>query len=209
MLMVSHGAMKPEPLFYIQRDGEIVAGPYDLVQMAGLLRRKIITMETSTRREGEEGWMPFNWQPEFHVARDMPPGAVSTRTESLDEEARAAASGPIPLPSQETVLKLAALMAGVVMAAAVAFVMARLDATTGCCLEAAGLGAVVVAQCMIMARLLDEDWMTLALITFVPMGDIYYFLSNIWAYFNWFCVKYIGMAVLVGAAAGLAASAGR
>jgi GYF domain 2 len=201
-------AMKPEPLFYIKRDGEIVAGPYDLVQMAGLLRRRIITPETLTRQEGDDDWKPFNWQTQFCVARDMAPDAVSTRTEALDEEARGAASGPIPLPSRESILKLCGLAVGVVLGGAVAFVMARLDVTTGTCLELAGAGAMVVAQCLILARLLDEDWMTLGLVLFVPMGDIYYFLSNIWEYFAWFCVKYVGAAVLAGAAVGLAMRSG-
>ena len=43
--------MKKDTLFYIERDEQNVAGPYDLVQMAGLLRKKIITPETMSRLE--------------------------------------------------------------------------------------------------------------------------------------------------------------
>jgi GYF domain 2 len=199
--------MKPEPLFYVEREERVVAGPYDLVQMAGLLRRKIITPETMTRVEGEDGWKPFSWQPQFIVAREMSPDAVSTRVDRLDEEAKAAASGPIPLPSRETVLKLAGLVTGGFLAAGAAYGIARLDVTMGNCLFYAGIGAVLVATCMIWARILDEKFWTLALIFFVPFGDIYYFITRIWQYFPWFCVKYIGAAVAVGAAAGLAAHA--
>jgi hypothetical protein len=55
-----------------------------------------------------------------------------------------------------------------------------------------------------MVRLSDEGLMTLLLVFFVPFGDIYYFISNIWEYFTWFCVKYVGAAVCAGAALGLA-----
>src|SRR5471032_1966910 len=88
-------AMKQEALFYIERAEENVAGPYDLVQMAGLLRKKIITAETSVRREGEEDWKPFAWHPQFIVAREMSPDAVSTRVDDLNEQAAEGASGPI------------------------------------------------------------------------------------------------------------------
>jgi hypothetical protein len=200
--------MKPEPLFYIAREEQTVAGPYDLVQMAGLLRRKIITAETSVRLEGEEDWKPFSWHPQFSVAREMPPDAVSTRVGELDEEAAADARGPIPLPSVETLVKLGGMIFGALLAGAAAYLIARLDVTTGYCLAVAGGAAAGVAQCMIIARLLDEDFWTLLFVFFVPFGDIFYFICNIWQYYNWFCVKYIGAAVFAGAALGLAVHAG-
>src|SRR5476651_918871 len=104
--------MKPEPLFYIERAEQNVAGPYDLVQMAGLLRKKIITAETSVRREGEEDWKPFSWHPQFIVAREMSPEAVSTRVDVLTEQAEEASQPPIPLPSAETLIKLGGLLLG-------------------------------------------------------------------------------------------------
>ena len=199
----------PEPRFFIQRDEGAVAGPYDVVQMAGLLRRKIISGETQTRREGEDDWKPFSWQPQFSIAREMPADAISQRVVELDEEAAARAQGPIPLPSAETVLKLAGLGVGCVLAFAISFALAWLDATLGYCLIAGGLAAVAVAYCFIQARVLDEDAWTIGLVWFVPGGDIYYFLSNIWVYFPWFCVKYIGLAVLAGAGLGMAIHVGR
>jgi hypothetical protein len=198
--------MKPEPLFYIEREARIVAGPYDLVQMAGLLRKKIITEETPTRLEGEEDWKPFSWHPQFIVAREMSPDAVSTRVDELTEEAEDARA-PIPLPSAETLMKLGGLVVGALLAGAGAYLIARLDVTTGYCLMAAGGAAIVVAQCMIIVRFLDEDGWTLALVFFVPFGDTFYFITRFWQYFNWFCVKYVGAAVCIGAALGLAAHA--
>jgi len=195
----------PEPLFYVAREQGTVAGPYDLVQMAGLLRRKIITGETMTRRDGEDDWKAFSWQPQFTIAREMPVDAVSQRVLALDEEAAARAKGPVPLPSAETMLKLAGLAVGCLVALGVSFVFAWLDTTMAYCLLVAGTAAAAVAYCFIVARLLDEDYWTLALVWFVPGGDIYYFLSNIWEYFPWFCVKYVGAAVAMGAVLGLAA----
>ena len=200
--------MKPEPLFYIARDEQNVAGPYDLVQMAGLLRKKIITPETPTRLEGEEAWKPFSWQSQFMVAREMSPDAVSTRVNELDEEAAARASGPIPLPSAENVMRVVGMIVGALLAGAGAYLIARLDVTTGYCLEYAGGAATVMALCMIIAGLLDEDFWTLLFVFFVPFGDVYYLICNFWKYFTWICVKYVGAAVCFGAAMGLAAHGG-
>jgi len=197
--------MKPEPLFYIAREEENVAGPYDLVQMAGLLRKKIITPETPTRLEGEEGWKPFSWQPQFIVVREIPPDAVSTRVTQLDEEAAARASGPIPLPSVESVMKVVGMLVGALLAGAGAYLVARLDETTGYCLQIGGGAATLVAYCMIFASLMDEDLWTRILVFLVPLGDIYYFICNFWKYFTWICVKYVGTAVYLGATMGLAA----
>jgi hypothetical protein len=198
-------AMKPEPLFYVERAEQNVAGPYDLVQMAGLLRRKIVTGETLTRLEGEEDWKPFAWHPQFIVAREMSPDAVSTRAAELDDEAEEARQGPIPMPSRETLMKLGGTIIGALLAGVGAYLIARLDVTTGYCLEYAGVAATLVAICMIIARLLDEDFWTLLFVFFVPFGDIFYFICNFWEYFTWFCVKYVGAAVAIGAALGLAA----
>jgi len=195
--------MNPETLFYIQRD-EAIAGPYDLVQVAGLLRRKIITPETMTRREGRDDWQPLSWQPQYSVIREMSPHAVSTRVDALDEEAGAAAAGPIMLPSRETMMKIISLLLGCVLAAGIAFVMAYLDRTMGYCLLVAGGAVILVAHCLIIARVLEEDGWTLLGMFFVPGYDIYYFVSNVWQYYPLFCLKYLGAAVSLGAVIGLA-----
>jgi len=197
--------MKPEPLFYIERAENNVAGPYDLVQMAGLLRRKIITPETPTRLEGRDAWMPFSWQPQFSIVREMPADAGSTRVAALDEEAMARASGPIPKPSRETVIKLAGLACGVLLAGFGAFLLAWLDQTMGICLAVIGVGAAAAAQCLIWVGMLEEKSWTLLGIFFVPMGNLFYLICNIGKYFPRLCVKYIGIAVALGAVAGLAA----
>ena len=201
-------AMKPEPLFYVQREEQNVAGPYDLVQMAGLLRRKIITGETMARLEGEDAWKPFAWHSQYSIVREMPADAVSTRVANLDEEAAVKQSGPIPMPSTETLGKLAGMVVGSLLAGAGGYVVAWADVATGTCLEFAGGGAAIVAQCIITLQLLDEDRWTLAFVFFVPFGEIYYFITNFWQYFTWFCVKYIGAAVALGAMLGLATHLG-
>jgi len=101
-------------------------------------------------------------------------------------------------------MKLGGLFCGSMLAGIGAFIIAWLDQTTGYCLMAAGAAAVTVATCMIMVRLLDEDFWTLAQIFFLPGGDIFYFITNIWQYFTWFCVRYIGAAMFVGAVLGMA-----
>ena len=198
----------PEPLFYIQREGGPVAGPYDLVQMASMLRKKIITAETMTRLEGEEDWKAFSWQPQFSIVREMPADAVSTRVIRLDDEAESAKQGAIPMPSAETIAKLVGLGVGVVVAAIIGFVFAWLDETVGYGLLVAGGGVALVAACLIYARMMDEDWLTLASIYFIPLYDIFYLISNIWVYFPLLAAKYLGGAVALGAALGLATHAG-
>ena len=196
--------MPQDPLFYIEREEGQKAGPYDLVQLAGLLRKKIITPETLTCLEGTDDWKAFSWQPQFSVVREIPPGAVSNRVTELEEKAMEANARPIPMPSRETMMKLGGLLCGSILAGIGSFIIAWLDQTTGYCVMVAGGAGVAVATCMIYARLMDEDFWTLATIFFVPFGDIFYFISNIWEYFLWFCVKYLGAAMVAGAALGLA-----
>lgn len=191
-----------KPILYIQREGT-EAGPYDLVQMAGLLRKHIITGETPTRLEGEDAWMPLSWQPQFSVIREIPEDAVSMRIDELDEEAIDRTRSPIPLPSRETLVHLGGMLAGCLCAGLGAFCLARLDATTGIVLMYGGIAAAVVAQCFIYAQMLDENGMTLLLLFFCPFYDLYYFVTNFWQYFKLFCWKYGGACVALGAAAGL------
>ncbi len=195
--------MKKEPLFYIARTEEIVAGPYDLVQMAGLLRKKIITVDTLTRLEGEEEWQPFGWQSHFSVVREIPADAVSMRVDTLDEEATAPNS-PIPLPSRETLTKLGMTAILLLVMGGLSYLLAKLDPTMGMILEIVGAGIGLVAQCLILARLLDEDALTIVMVFFIPLFDIFYFLSNIWEYFPYFCAKYGGIVVAMAAAAAMA-----
>jgi hypothetical protein len=199
--------MKPEPLFYIERD-QNVAGPYDLVQMAGLLRRKIIDDQTPTRLKGEDGWMPFSWQPQFSVVREIPADAVSARVDELDAAAEEARQGPIPLPSAETVMKLVGLVLCTLAAGVVSFFLAWLNQTLGYCLLIAGIGSAAIAFCLAIARMMDEDGWTQMKIVFLPYYDIFYLLSNFWAYFPMMCIRSIGVAVAVGAAIGLATHPG-
>jgi hypothetical protein len=194
--------MTSKPLLYIQREGG-EAGLYDLVQLAGLMRRKIISGETQTRLEGEDAWKPFSWQSQFSVVREMSADAVSMRIDELDAAAADRDRPPIPLPSRETLVRLGGMMAGCLCAGIGAFCLARLDGTVGFVLLVAGLAATAVAQCLIFARILDEQFLTLLGIFFVPGGDIYYFVTRFWQYYKLFCLKYGGACVAIGAALGL------
>ncbi len=196
-------AIKPEALFYIIRGEQDVAGPYDLVQMAGLLRKKIITAETLTCREGGEDWKPFSSQPQYIVAKEMSPDATSKRLEALAEEAQTSRSA-IPLPSVEFMLQAAGAALALLIAGAVIYFVARADTLTGTCLAVAGTAAALLGQCMICVRLMDEDYLTLAMVGFVPFFDVYYFLANFWDYLPYFCAKYIGGVFTAAALAGIA-----
>jgi hypothetical protein len=191
----------PKPLHYIQREGA-EAGPYDLVQMAALLRKKIIDGQTLTRREGEDAWMPFSWQPLFSVAREMPAEATSMRLEELDEETLDRQS-PIPLPSQENVIRIIAGIVGLLVLGAGAYALAWLDHTVGIIVAAAGAGVAAIASVLILSRMLDEDIWTWAGLIFVPLYDWFYFISRLPLYWRLLCLKYAGMAVMFGAAWGL------
>ena len=62
-----------------------VEGPFELVELAGLLRDKLISGETQTLREGEETWLPFQDRPEFLFAAEIPTEAItSLRKEKAD-----------------------------------------------------------------------------------------------------------------------------
>ena len=193
--------MKPEPLYYIQREGG-EAGPYDLVQMARLLRRKIIAAETPTRLEGAMDWTSFGDRSSYIVACEMSPDANSDRTLELDAEAR---NGPVPLPSAQMVVTLCAVILGLLAAGAVAYFIARADATVGTAIIVAAATTALVSQCLILLRMMDEGWATLLFMVFVPFGELYYFLTNIGIYYRLFLAKYAGIVIAIAASAGLAA----
>jgi hypothetical protein len=191
-----------KPRLYIQREGT-EAGPYDLAQMAGLLRKHIIDGETLTRLEGDDAWKPFSWQTQFSVAREMSPDAASMRLDELDEEALDRRS-PIPLPSGEFLFQLAAVAVGCVALGSGAFVVAWLNAALGTALLYAGGGVALAAQVLIIFKMIDEDYLKLLLVIFIPLYDIYFFICNIDRYYKLLAVKYAGVCIALGATLGLA-----
>lgn len=67
---------QPVRRFYCYPASNEVEGPFELVELAGLLHQKHISGETPTLLEGEETWIPFQERPEFHFATEMPREAV-------------------------------------------------------------------------------------------------------------------------------------
>ena len=200
------GAMKQDPLFYLLVPGndKEVDGPYDLVQMAGLLRQKIITTETLTRMDGEQAWKPFGDRPQFIVAKEIPADAVSTRVIELRDAAKDSNS-PIPLPSAAFLVKVGALALLLVVAGAASFLLAWADPTLGLCLEVAGGGAALLGVALIYVTLADEDAMTVFWVFIFPLYDLYYFLVNFEKYLPYFYLAYLGTVISLAAAAGMAA----
>ena len=67
--------LKPARKFYCY-PSEQVEGPFQLVELAGLLRAGHITGETLTLLEGEEQWLPFQDRQEFHFDKEIPQDAI-------------------------------------------------------------------------------------------------------------------------------------
>ena len=189
-------------LLYVQRDGGVEAGPYDLVQMAGLLRKNIISRETQTRLEGDTAWMPLSWQPQFAVIRELSPDATSMHLDELNEEAMNRRS-PIPLPSGEFLFQLVAFAVCCVMLAGGAFVFAWMDVMVGTALLYLGLGIAITASVMILLRMMDEDYLKLVLIFFIPLYDVYYVICNFEKYAMLLAIRYAAIGVALGATCGL------
>jgi hypothetical protein len=194
--------MPGKQLLYIQREGA-EAGPYDLVQMAGLLRKNIISRETQTRLDGDDAWMPLSWQPQFAVIRELSPDATSMHLDELNEDAMNRRS-PIPLPSGEFLFQLVAFAVGCGMLASGAFVIAWMNVMAGTAVLYVGLGIALAASVMIILRMMDEDYLKLALIFFIPLYDIYYLICNFEKYAILVAVRYAAISVALGATCGLA-----
>jgi len=67
---------KPVRRFYCYPASE-VEGPFELVELAGLLRANHITGETPVLIEGEEQWLFFQDRPEYHMAMEIPLDAIN------------------------------------------------------------------------------------------------------------------------------------
>ncbi len=78
---------KPSPSarFYCYPATNEVEGPFELVELAGLLQDKLISGETPTLREGEETWLLFQDRNEFHLAKEMPKEAIARHAKEKAE----------------------------------------------------------------------------------------------------------------------------
>lgn len=69
-------AQKPAKRYYCYPASNEVEGPFELIELAGLLRNGHITGETQTLLEGEEQWLPFQERNEYHFAHEIPQDAI-------------------------------------------------------------------------------------------------------------------------------------
>jgi hypothetical protein len=196
--------MKRGARYFIRREGDVEAGPYELAQMASLLRKRIITPDTPSRHEDEEHWQPFSWQPDFIVVREMSPDAIDARISELDEE-NPAGRPLIPLPSAEFWVWLGIAALGCVFTGVAVFLLSWASATLGGVFAIIGITLALVATCMIYVRIVDEDYVTLLLLGFIPGYDIYYLVANFSEYFPYICARYAGIAMAIAAVVGIAA----
>jgi hypothetical protein len=71
--------------WYYRRAGtQSVEGPFDLLEMAGMLAAGDITPETPTRDGAAGAWRAFREHRDFGIAKEMPPGII---VRHLDERA--------------------------------------------------------------------------------------------------------------------------
>ena len=99
---VSPSDPTPVPRFYCHVQDK-VAGPFDLVELAGELRCKNIEAETLVCREGEEEWRAFRELPEFVSAQEMPIEEIARRLEEKERasqpQSAPAKAWSVPWPS--------------------------------------------------------------------------------------------------------------
>ncbi len=196
--------MNQEPLFYIPSpsDDQDVDGPYDLSQMALLLRSNVITAETPTCLDGQEEWKPFGERPHFALARDMPPEqvAVPASNQSGDPINRQ----PPPPPQPEVPIVLIAI-ACVLLAllGSVAFYISALDPDMGIGFAIAGLIASSIGFTFILVNVVDESLLMRAKVLLVPFFDVYYFSPYLEKYLPILCAKYLGLVLALSSVAGV------
>jgi hypothetical protein len=75
----------PSKRFYCYPATNEVEGPFELVELAGLLRDNLITGETQTLREGEEAWLAFQDRPEFNFAKEIPAEIIARHNKEKTE----------------------------------------------------------------------------------------------------------------------------
>jgi hypothetical protein len=197
--------MKEEPLFYIPTpdNDQSVDGPYDLAQMAQLLRDNLISAETLTCRQGEEEWKPFGERPQFSVARQMPPEAVPAPSAG-PEETEPAAEAPARSSSVGTLVMIGVSCVLLAIGGVLAYLVSATDEGMGIGFAGAGLVSGLTGCGFTLAHVMDETWGTRLKVLFVPFFDVFYFGPNLEKYLPFICAKYIGGVLALASIAGIA-----
>jgi hypothetical protein len=78
--------IKPSRWFCRSTSTSKIEGPFDIVELAGLLRSGGITGETLTQAEGDQVWVAFQNRREFDSARNMPADVIYQHLKDEDEE---------------------------------------------------------------------------------------------------------------------------
>jgi GYF domain 2 len=79
-----HDIPTPPRWFLLRPPKRHPEGPFDLEELAALLRTGDISGETMTQREGDDAWIAFRERPEFETAVNEPPEAIE---QHLQDEA--------------------------------------------------------------------------------------------------------------------------
>jgi hypothetical protein len=78
--------IKPSRWFCRRTSTGKIEGPFDLVELAGLLRSGDITGETLTQEEGDQSWLAFQDRREYETAKTMPAAAICQHLKDEAEE---------------------------------------------------------------------------------------------------------------------------
>jgi hypothetical protein len=78
----------PLKWYYRAPDSGATEGPFDFLEIAGLLRTGVITPETLTREGALGDWRPFREQRSFGMAKDMPPGVIVKHLDQIAGDRR-------------------------------------------------------------------------------------------------------------------------
>jgi hypothetical protein len=196
--------MTQQPLFFIPspHDDHSVSGPYDLAEMAGLLRHKIISAVTLTCQPGELEWLPFGERPEYLATMELATQDEPEKEIAGIEEKTTAHQA---VPTRPASVKLALAVAGVVAVVVGTgfYFVSIMDSTLGFVLASVSAIVGLVGTGFVVANLAEKNWSTRLLVFFVPLYDIFYFTSNAEKYLPYFCMRYIGIVLALAAVGGI------
>jgi hypothetical protein len=79
---------KPTRWFCRSDSSTKIDGPFDLVELAALLRAGDISGDTLTQEEGEQPWLAFQSRPQFDLAKTMPADVIYRHLKDEKENLR-------------------------------------------------------------------------------------------------------------------------
>ncbi|MEM1057968.1 MAG: hypothetical protein AAGK14_01860 [Verrucomicrobiota bacterium] len=195
--------MSTKLYFYWDEENQAVQGPGKLPVLAVLLKQNAITGDTPICQKDTEDWFPLRDLPEYGMLPELAPeGArIVMPGEETDEERDNREARRNFLAKAVVALGIGLIGSAVVMA------LAALDPGMATILMAVAFGLMTLGAAMTLVNALDEGYLWMLGIAFVPFLDIAYALMNP-KVTNWVLLRYISYFLLLGVAiAGVAGAA--